>query len=80
MKGEGWRFLRCKKKQKKSLLSPPSNVQLLSYFVKKDKSLTVERFRKDYPLLDEHRKIFFLNCLNLKNDNAWGSKFLIRTR
>ena len=52
-----------KKKKKKSLLSPPSNVQLLSYFVKKDKSLTVERLRKDYLLLDEYPKYFFSTAL-----------------
>ena len=52
-----------KKKKKKSLLSPPSNVQLLSYFVKKDKSLTVERLRKNYLLLDEYPKYFFSTAL-----------------
>ena len=43
---------------KKTLLSPPSKVQLVSLY-KEYKSLTAERGRDDYLFLDNMPKIFF---------------------
>ena len=56
MKSDCW--IKACEMAKKTLLSPPSKVQLVSLY-KKYKSLTAERGRDDYLFLDDLPKIFF---------------------
>ena len=70
MKSDGW--IKACEMAKKTLLSPPSKVQLVSLH-KKYKSLTAERGRDDYLFLDNMSKIFF-RLPNLKKMILFGGR------